>query len=199
MGSLMPVPDAMMSDLMRNVAISNAGMRLLEALEGVSNREEILARLEKDAEAKSPFKIFQLVRVCIHWGPHDNNDQEYHHDSRVIGWDFMGRAILAIPFDNLLPPNPHCYECSYRDDEVNPRDGQDWVGTSKFKVGMEITFEWELTGFGMGMGVRLLATIEAPHIKMGDWVISYPKEYGGRNNRVLNESQMSLPVLSISP
>lgn len=160
------------------------------------DRAATIRRIEEEAEAKSAFKKHQLVRVCRSPGfslttgpmPHDHSDPEQHFDSRVMGWDSFGRIEVAT----VIYDNPHRSEWCWSEDMVHPREDIDWAEASSFKIGQEISYIWELRGFGedKALGKKVNAVLRGPHIESGDWLVLYEKPSGDWITRVLNERQM---------
>jgi hypothetical protein len=156
-----------------------------------------IERIEKEAESKSSFKKWQLVRVCrpgaliLATGLSEelpDDDPYKYFNSRIMGWDMFGRIEVATEYGD----NPHRSDWCWTEDRITPRDDIDWVSTSNFKVGQEISYIWELSGFweDESLGKKLRAVIKGPHIEVGDWVVLYEKPSGGWITRVLNEKQM---------
>ena len=172
--------------------------------------EEIKAK----AEANSPFKRNQLVRVCQSPGmtlvdgvwqsmPHDCADPNQHFNSRVVGWDSFGRIQVATE----ITKNPHCSEWCWIDELVQPRAGWDWFTDREDdrvwqEVGSKIFFMWEEPGWKTGkseyldsyhyaVGDIVRAELVGPHIHYGDWIVLYEKAQKDLwITRVLNERQM---------
>lgn len=162
-----------------------------------ARRSQVIERIQKEAEEKSQFKKWQLVRVCrpgaLHladWSTDERpeSDPYKYFDSRVMGWDMFGRIDVATEIGD----NPHCSECCWGEDKVAPREGKDWFAISRFKIGQEISYIWELVGFweNEALGKKVPAVLVGPHIELGDWLVSYKKPSGGWITRVLNEKQM---------
>ena len=160
-----------------------------------------IARLEAIAASKSRFKLGQRVRVCqspglslvggIHALPHDHDDPDQHWNSRVVGWDHLGRIEIATQYGD----NPHCCEWPYGEDTLTLiEDDDDWVEKSSLKPDMKVCFKWELPGFFNcpRVGATTPALIRTAHIEVGDWIVRYRKPSGYWITRVLNEKLMSL-------
>lgn len=167
----------------------------------------MIEHTKREAEAASPFKIGQLVRVCRSLGatlkphptgpddvlipyPHDHSDPEQHFYSRVMGWDCLGRIEVATSYGD----NPHCGEWCWSEDKLVPRYGPDWAEGSKFKPDMVVYYTWDddRDFFKIRPGMEIEAIIEMPHIQPGDWRVRYDNTSSGYITRVLNEKQMRL-------
>ncbi len=176
--------------------------RVFEQFDRITPNHQQLHMMEtaKQAEAKSTFKFGQMVRVCRPSGfsikemkslPHDHSDPKQHFNSRVMGWDFLGRILVATQIHS----NPHCSEWPWTEDMVTAceDDVADWVGMSPMNIGAKFLFTWELRGFDWNKaGDEVPGVIKAAHIKQGDWQIWYAKPDGMWITRVLNESHMRL-------
>ncbi len=146
---------------------------------------------------ENSFKIGQIVRVCQSPGlllktmelmPHNHDDPKEHFDSRVLGYDSMGRILIATRLGN----NPHCSEWPWSENMVHPRTDEDWLESSSFQAEKKISFIWELPGFWDDefLGRKVPGILRVAHIEPGDWVIAYEKPNRTWNTRVLNERQM---------
>lgn len=152
-------------------------------------------RIKKDAEAKSAFKMSQLVRVCRSPGfsletmthlPHDHDDPSQHFDSRVMGWDSFGRIEIAL----TIHDNPHNSKWCWIDHMISLREAEDWAESSTFKADQEISFVWEHPKWPDRLNRLTLAVLRGPHIEPGDWLVLYEKPCGMWITRVLNERYM---------
>lgn len=162
------------------------------------SRRKVIQQIQAEAEAKSSFKKWQLVRVCrpgaliLATGESEErpeSDPYKYFNSRIMGWDMFGRIEVATP----IYDNPHCSNWCWTEDRITPRKHKDWAKRSAFEIGQEISYLWELSGFSenTSIGKRLKAVIEGPHIKRGDWLIRYEKPVSKWwITRVLNEKQM---------
>ena len=185
-----------MSSLLEHQARKESMLQHLMTL-SEEERQEAISWLQAEAEKKSRFKKFQLVRACrspgislvggMHHMPHDHNDPNQHFDSRVLGWSCFGDIEIATNYGD----NPHCGESTWRDEMLNPREGDDWALRSSFKPEMHVTFEFEFEGFYESKkGDVYPAILIAPHNEPGDWYVRYRKPNGYCITRVLNEKLM---------
>lgn len=168
----------------------------------------LIEKTKKEVGASSRFKLGQLVLVCQHLSfslnsnatcqedvlvpthPHDHSDPAQHFYSRIVGWDCLGRIEVATSYGD----NPHCCDWCWSEDMLQPMYGPDWAEGSKFQSDMTVYYTYELAGFsGNTVGRETEARLVVPHIKKGDWIVSYPREDSGTwIPRVLNEKQMRL-------
>ena len=155
------------------------------------------AELEAEAEAKSPFTRWQLVRIArlkslrlTKSGPvgveREEDDPDKYHDSRVVRWDVYGRVHVAIRYYD----NPHLFDWCWSDDAVTPLDKEDWFPASSVQIGDEITFTSDINvGDYIKVGDTVEATVIGPHTEPGDWIIEYTHF---PPSRVVNERIMNL-------
>ncbi len=190
-----------MTELEQQLASAQAlGDTLLSMPQDDADR--IIREIKAKAEAASPFKKGQLVRVCRSPGlslvgglkhlPHDHNDPKQHSKGRVLGWDTFGRLMIG----DGIGDNPHVCHYWTTDDCVQALDEEDWVQYTKYKPGDNVYFIWELYGFTLmdhwPMGSEVPAQLITPHLDCGDWYVTYQRDPTGRSwiRRVLNERQM---------
>ncbi len=152
-----------------------------------------------EAQERSSYKIGDRVRACrspgiIHtedgWKniPHDHSNPDQHFDSRVLGWDTLGRIKIALP-----DRNPHSAAWCWDEKSLTLiSDGEDWATQSTFHPEMQVSFLWQEPDFGIRFGTLLHATLVAPHLNEGEWWIKYQRRDGGYNTRVLHEERMIL-------
>jgi len=161
------------------------------------DRSAAIAEIQKLAEEASRFKKGQLIRARspaglslvggIHEIPHESDDPSQYFNSRVLGWDCLGRIDIATGYGD----NPHCGHWPWSDDMLFPRDEKDWAEKSAYKPGAKVVFEWDLEGFDWGKkGALHRAVLLVPHIEIGDWYVEYEKPDGSWITRVLNEKSM---------
>ncbi len=185
-----------MNDFIKERIRVETTANVLHSLEA-DERRKIVERIKKEAEEKSPFKKWQLVTVerpgtlyLATWTSDERpeDDPYKYFKSRIMGWDIFGRIDVATEYGD----NPHCSEWPWGEDKIAPREDEDWFPKSSFKIDQEISYIWELAGFwdDEGLGKKLPAVLEGPHIEPGDWVVLYEKPSGGWITRVLNEKQM---------
>ena len=184
-----------MSSIMQQMARKEAMLGGLMSM-SPEDRDERIRQIKAEAEKDSPFKRGQLVRLChspgislvggIHALPHDHTDLNQHSDSRVLGWDCFGGLMVAVSYGT----NPHCGECTWTNEHVQPHESPDWKDGSVFKPGMELTFKWDLPGRwnnNQQVGDVFSAVLIEAHMKQGDWFVKYEKPDGSWITRVVNE------------
>lgn len=170
-----------------------------------AERTDFIAKIKQEAEEKSAFKINQLVTACRSQGlslvtgehaPHDHSDSTQHFQTRVTGWDSLGRICVATE----ITDNPHCSSWPWLNDWLEPLEIWDWyTGRNDdritWSIGSEVEFVWELSSWHERLGERCPAILQGPHIQYGDWIVSYrkPENRNSWITRVLNERQFILP------
>lgn len=167
--------------------------------------QETISAIRQEAEAASPLKLHQRVRACkssglnlVTGGPatvHDCNDPAQHFDTRVVGWDSLGRIEVAI---DTRGSNPHCHSWCWTDAKLVALAGYDWFNSDYpsapplRSVGDKVFFMWEEPGWTeQSVGDTIPAVLQHPHIQYRDWIVRYRVPTDGRwISRVVNEMQM---------
>ncbi len=193
-----------MNDLVKGLVLKEAMMGELLSLP----RDQLgkaIRRIQTEAEARSAFKLGQLVRTCNSPGislvgglselPHDHNDPKQHSNTRVVGWNSFGEIEVATAYGS----NPHCCEWPHSENKMIPCEDTDWATQSPRKRGEKVSYVWELRGFWEAdkhVGEVVPAILVVPHIKEGDWIVQYRKPADKELwiTRVINEEQMLPPL-----
>jgi hypothetical protein len=187
-----------MSELMAHMAMK--GQMFDEYMSMTPEQYAVASkRVVDEAERRSAFKKYELVRLCLSPGislvggmhslPHDHDDPARHLDSRILGWNMFGDTMVACGYGD----NPHLGEMTINEKSIHPRVADDWFTRSAYTPGQHVTYEYDLTGFGPDagpLGRITQARLIAPHLKDGDWYVSYEKADGCWITRILNESQV---------
>lgn len=162
----------------------------------------MIEKIRAEAEGASPFKLHQRVRACrprsidLRTGErqHECDDPDQHFETRVVGWDSLGRIEVAL---DTRGTNPHCYSWCWTDEGLTALSGYDWFADGEHvrplrAVGDKVFFMWEEPGWTeQSVGDTIPAVLQHPHIHYRDWIVLYRVPSDGRwIRRVVNEMQM---------